>query len=369
MPGIVSYGAYIPPTRLGLSVLAGRPPKEGGPERAVAWNDEDAVTMAVAAGANALRGFDRAGVDALFFASTTYPFREKQGAALIAKALDLRRDARTADVSGSLRAGTDALLAAFDAVAAGSARRALVIASDCRLGAPGSAQEQSFGEGAAAFLVGLREPRMLRQEIEPRLGLRDTLQGRVRGAARRVQIASPQCAQCAKHVHIGVPVRPGFRFLASTKARELIDISVDARYVTKRQPAERAAPQSFRLDDGVPASRRRSVEGFAQGQTLLEPSLQERDRRHVVGAIFPTTIVAESLRDLECLLQQRARVAPLAEAGMVDRHRHRDVGTRRLIVESSHSRQGAIAIGARQTVRGNEPGNGAHGRVRSTQLG
>jgi 3-hydroxy-3-methylglutaryl CoA synthase/uncharacterized OB-fold protein len=154
MPGIVSYGAYVPPTRLGFAVIAGRPAKEGGPERAVAWNDEDAVTMAVAAGANALAGFDRASVDALFLASTTYPFREKQGAALVAKALDLRRDARTADVSGSLRAGTDALLAAFDAVTAGSARRALVVASDCRLGAPGSAQEQAFGDGAAAFLVG-----------------------------------------------------------------------------------------------------------------------------------------------------------------------------------------------------------------------
>jgi 3-hydroxy-3-methylglutaryl CoA synthase len=154
MPGIVSYGAYIPPTRLGFSVIAGRAPKDGGPERAVAWNDEDAVTMAVAAGANALRGFDRAGVDALFFASTTYPFREKQGAALIAKALDLPRNARTTDVSGSLRAGTDALQAAFDAVAAGSVGRALVIASDCRLGAPGSSQEQAFGDGAAAFLIG-----------------------------------------------------------------------------------------------------------------------------------------------------------------------------------------------------------------------
>ena len=154
MPGIVSYGAYVPPTRLALSLSAGRAPKAGGPERAVAWNDEDAVTMAVAAGANALAGFDRASVDALFFASTTYPFREKQGAALVAKALDLRRDARTTDVSGSLRAGTDALLAAFDAVAAGSARRVLVVASDCRLGAPGSAQEQAFGDGAAAFLIG-----------------------------------------------------------------------------------------------------------------------------------------------------------------------------------------------------------------------
>lgn len=156
MAGIVSYGAYVPPTRLAFATIGGKPPKgdEITPERSVAWNDEDAVTMAVAAGLNALRGLDRSSVDALYFASTTYAFREKQAAALVAKALDLRRDVATADHAGSLRAGTAALRAAFDAVTAGSARRVLVIASDCRLGAPGSALERSGGDGAAAFLVG-----------------------------------------------------------------------------------------------------------------------------------------------------------------------------------------------------------------------
>lgn len=153
MPGIVAYGAYVPPTRLGFATIAGRP-ANAGPERAVAWADEDAITMAVAAGQNALRGFDRTGVDALLFASTSHPFREKQSAALVAKALDLRRDVATADVAGSLRAGAGALRAACDAVAAGSARRVLVVASDCRPAAPGSALERAFGDGAAAFLVG-----------------------------------------------------------------------------------------------------------------------------------------------------------------------------------------------------------------------
>jgi hydroxymethylglutaryl-CoA synthase len=153
-PGIQSYGAYIPPTRLALAAIGGRPAKDGGPERAVAWNDEDAVTMAATAAVNCLRGQGRDSVDALFFASTSYPFREKQGAAFLAKALDLRRDVRTADFSGSLRAGLDALRAAADAVTAGSARRVLVVASDCRLGAPGSGLERSGGDGAAAFLVG-----------------------------------------------------------------------------------------------------------------------------------------------------------------------------------------------------------------------
>jgi len=154
MAGIVSYGAYVPPTRLAFASLGGRPAAEGGPEKAVAWNDEDSLTMGVAAAVHCLRGFDRGAVDGVLFASTTWAYREKQAAALLARALDLRRDVRTADYGGSLRAGSDALRGAVDAVKAGSARRVLVVAADCRMAAPGSALEASLGDGAAAFLVG-----------------------------------------------------------------------------------------------------------------------------------------------------------------------------------------------------------------------
>jgi len=156
--GIVSYGAYVPPTRLAFATLGGRPAQDGGPEKAVAWNDEDAVTMAVTAAVNCLRGFDREQVDAVMFACTTYPFGEKQGAALLARALDLPRAVRSADFSGSLRAGTNALRAAVDAVRAGSARHVLVVASDCRMGPPGSSLEMNFGDAAVAFLVGDSDP-------------------------------------------------------------------------------------------------------------------------------------------------------------------------------------------------------------------
>jgi 3-hydroxy-3-methylglutaryl CoA synthase len=153
MIGITSYGAYIPRTRLPLSVIGGRPPKEGGPEKAVAWNDEDAITMGVTAAIHCLAGLDRARVDMLLFASTTLPFQEKQAAALAARALDLPRAVQTSDHTGSTRAGTAALRAAFDAVKAGSASSVLVIASDARMGAPKSGLEANFGDGAAAFLV------------------------------------------------------------------------------------------------------------------------------------------------------------------------------------------------------------------------
>ena len=158
MTGISAYGAYVPYTRLPLAMIAGRPAKDGGPEKAVAYYDEDSITMGVAAAIDCLQDVDRAKVDSVIFASTTYPFREKQGAALIAKALDLRRDVATADVSGSLRAGAAALRNAIDSVTAGSARNVLVIASDCRMGAPKGALESKLGDGAVALLVGDAKP-------------------------------------------------------------------------------------------------------------------------------------------------------------------------------------------------------------------
>ena len=139
--GIVAFGAYVPATRLPV----------GRGEKAVAGHDEDAITLAVAACLDALSDIDRSSVDALFFASTTRPFAEKQGAALIARALDLRRDVVTVDYGGSLRAGTSALRGALDSVRARTSRSVLVVASDCR-----SAQgtlESKLGEAAAAFLV------------------------------------------------------------------------------------------------------------------------------------------------------------------------------------------------------------------------
>ena len=109
--------------------------------------------MAVAAGVDCLRGQDRQAIDGLVFASTTPPYAEKQCAALIATALDLRRDIFSADVTDALRAGTTGLKSALDSVAAGSAEKVLVIASDNRPAAPRGDAEGKLGDGAAALLV------------------------------------------------------------------------------------------------------------------------------------------------------------------------------------------------------------------------
>lgn len=110
--------------------------------------------MAVAAARDCLTGVDPKSVQALYFASTTAPYKEKQTAATIAAVLDLAPDAVTMDFSGSLRCGTNALKAALDAVAAGSAANVLVVAADTRLGYPAGPAEMNLGDGAVALLVG-----------------------------------------------------------------------------------------------------------------------------------------------------------------------------------------------------------------------
>jgi 3-hydroxy-3-methylglutaryl CoA synthase len=155
MVGIVSYGAYIPIYRMSrvMPWLTWGGIPVGG-ERSVANFDEDSITMSVEAGNNCLQGFDRGEVDALFLASTTTPYKEKQCAGIVSEALDLKRNIRTADFTNSLRSATIAIRAAMDAIAAGSAKKVLVVAADCRMGQPSTEYEQAFGDGAAAILLG-----------------------------------------------------------------------------------------------------------------------------------------------------------------------------------------------------------------------
>lgn len=153
MVGISAYGIHVPARRMPLAMLAGRSAKVGGPEKAVAWSDEDSVTMAVEAARSCLTGIDRGEIDMLLFATTTYAFSEKQGAAIVAKVLSLNPAVRAADVAHSLKSGTQALLMAVDAVASGNAKKVLIIAADCRMSTPGSGLDNNGGDAAAAFLV------------------------------------------------------------------------------------------------------------------------------------------------------------------------------------------------------------------------
>lgn len=154
MEGIVSYGVHIPIYRLDRALLNGVWGGNNKGEKAVANYDEDSLTMGVAAGRECIRGLEKEHIDALYFASTTAPFKEKQSASIVAAALDLKENIICIDFANSLRAGTIALKVAQDAIRSGSARNVLIVVADCRIPAPNSSLEPVFGDGAVAFLIG-----------------------------------------------------------------------------------------------------------------------------------------------------------------------------------------------------------------------
>jgi len=145
LAGITRWGSYLPYNRLERAALGA-----GKGERTVASYDEDSVSMAVEAARDTVRG--GAEIETLVFATTSPPYAEKLNAATIAAALDLPRTVRALELGSSTRMGLGALLAGADTAAAGG--RALVIASDVVIGAPGGARESGGGDGAAAFVTG-----------------------------------------------------------------------------------------------------------------------------------------------------------------------------------------------------------------------
>jgi len=154
--GILAYGAYVPRLRLRRETIAdalawnnpGLKAQAKGERSICAW-DEDSLTMAVEA-ARDCRLDDLDVPESLVLASTTFPFADRDNAAVVTEALDLPETINTLDVSSSQRAGTSALANALNAATGSS----LLIASECRETQPASPLEMQTGHGAAAMLVG-----------------------------------------------------------------------------------------------------------------------------------------------------------------------------------------------------------------------
>lgn len=158
MIGIIGWGGYIPRYRLTGEIFRTAWGTGGKGERSVANYDEDAITMAAEAALEAISGHDPLEVDRLYFASASAPYLEHQNAAIVAAVADLRDDIFTADFGGSVRAGTAALRAGFDAVKSDNAFRVMVVAADLRPASPGDPLERELGDGAAALLIGRDDP-------------------------------------------------------------------------------------------------------------------------------------------------------------------------------------------------------------------
>ena len=155
MVGVTRIGTYFPRRRLDRALIAKAwGTRAGAGARTVAGLDEDALTLAADAVADCIGTADPQGFDALYFASASSPYGEKQVASLVATAADLPLTIAVADFAGSVRAGLAALRAAVDGVRAGTLVAPIVVAADTRVTEPESELEGLLGDGAAAVVIG-----------------------------------------------------------------------------------------------------------------------------------------------------------------------------------------------------------------------
>ena len=153
MRGILGWGTYIPYRRLDRSTIAAVAGSGGGKgHRSVASYDEDTTTMAVEAARAALASTPAVMPASVWFTTVVPAYLDKTNATTIHAALRLDRQVAAYDALGSVKSAVGAL-----GVALRGNGRALVVASDLRSGLPGSTDEATGGDGAAAILVGSSE--------------------------------------------------------------------------------------------------------------------------------------------------------------------------------------------------------------------
>jgi hydroxymethylglutaryl-CoA synthase len=150
MRGILGSGAYLPYRRLDRSQITAFVGSGGGKgTRTVSSYDEDTTTMGVEAARLALRSTPGVTPDVLAFATCAPAYADRTNATAIQAALRLDTDMLAVDYGAAVRSGSGALLLALQ-----GAGTSLVITSDVRTGLPGSGDEATGGDAAAALLVG-----------------------------------------------------------------------------------------------------------------------------------------------------------------------------------------------------------------------
>ena len=148
--GIAATGLYLPRQRLDSDEIEAAWGTAAPVDRAaVPAADEDALTMAVAAGRDALRGedIDADAVAHLAVATTTPPLEEEAFAPRIGAALGLDSAISTTTAAQSTAAAGEALLSGLDADGP-----AVVVVADAPAGDAADIG-QRVGAGAAAFVV------------------------------------------------------------------------------------------------------------------------------------------------------------------------------------------------------------------------
>ena len=169
--GIIGYGAHLPRRRIKVEEIAkvwgaDAPSYKKGLEllqKSVPGLDEDTITLSVEAARNAVTraGIDPADLGCVYVGSESHPYAVKPSGVTVAEALGATPDCHCADFEFACKAGSEGMFVAHGLVKAGLVKYGLGIGGDTSHGAPGDALEYSAAAGAAAFIFGADDDKLL----------------------------------------------------------------------------------------------------------------------------------------------------------------------------------------------------------------
>jgi len=157
MSNIICYGISIPHFRIENHILHPQSGNKKG-KRALAFADEDVLTLAFDAGSKCMDGAPHeAQIDAVLFASTTPVFKNRYHASFVAELLDLPRGILALDLCASPRSGSDAVLLANYLLDAKYFKNILILAADSFFPPIGDELKVPFGHAGCALLLSDRD--------------------------------------------------------------------------------------------------------------------------------------------------------------------------------------------------------------------
>ncbi len=173
MSGIVGYGVYLPIYRIKTSDIAevwGKNPLEiieglRVIEKAVPGIDEDAVTLAVEAGKEALlmAGISAKDIGSVYIGSESHPYAVNPTSTTVAEYLGIGNDYFAADLEFACKAATAGLQITLGLADSHKISYGLVVGSDTAQGRPHDALEYTAASSACAYILGDKSNEIIAQ--------------------------------------------------------------------------------------------------------------------------------------------------------------------------------------------------------------
>lgn len=157
--GITDYGVYVPKKRIksdkisevwGTSI-SGKIKSFPGK-----WDDPGAYAMNSALSCLKNSGVDPANIGKVMVGSESHPYAVKPTASIVAELIGSKNQA--ADLEFACKAGTQAIIDAYDSIKAGSINYGLAIGTDSSQARPGDALEYTAADGGTSLLIGKDKP-------------------------------------------------------------------------------------------------------------------------------------------------------------------------------------------------------------------